>query len=246
MSVRILTAKQVPALYVGRAHWEHKFRNEGLWPRFFELSRHSDRYSELMDERYPQFQFVAVDDADRVIGVAHSVPVSAPIAMESLPMAGWDWAVQNSLTNSNHNMLCGLSVTVRAAYQGRGLGSLFVRQLISASASQGFTRLIVPARPVLKQNRPLCPMHLYLSWKRSDGLHHDPWIRTHQRLGGKIVGVCDCSMTMTGRLEEWRKVTGEALDTTGKHIVAGCLVPIEVDVEVDFARYIEPNVWIAY
>lgn len=41
--------------------------------------------------------------------------------------------------------------------------------------------MIAPVRPVLKSRYPLTPMKNFARWTREDGLHIDPWIRTHQK-----------------------------------------------------------------
>ena len=246
MPIRILSSREAPSLYVGRAYWERRFREEGLWPRFLDLQEKSGAYSDEMDRRYPDFQFVAVNDKDEVVGVAHSVPVQAPPAAQQLPPGGWDWAVQNSMRSATRNALCGLSITVRASHQRRGLGREFIRTLFAASLDLELGRLIVPARPLLKQDIPNLPMEAYIDWTRPDGLHQDPWLRAHERLGGRIAGICARSMTISAPVVEWRRVTGAELETTGAHVVKGCLAPIEVDLEKQTATYVEPNVWIEY
>jgi hypothetical protein len=53
----------------------------------------------------------------------------------------------------------------------------------------GLDTLIAPVRPTLKHRYPLTPIERYLSWRRPDGTHLDPWLRTHERLGADIVKV---------------------------------------------------------
>jgi hypothetical protein len=41
----------------------------------------------------------------------------------------------------------------------------------------------------MKHRYPLTPIDRYLSWRREDGTHLDPWLRTHERLGANIANV---------------------------------------------------------
>ena len=84
----------------------------------------------------------------------------------------------------------------------------------------------------------------YLARVRPDGLPQDPWVRTHVRLGARIVKVCPVSMTISGTLAQWRDWTGSALTESGSVAIAGGLTPLHVAVEHDHALYVEPNVWL--
>jgi hypothetical protein len=53
-------------------------------------------------------------------------------------------------------------------------------------------------RPTLKERYPLTPIARYLSWRRPDGTHLDPWLRTHERLGADIVKVAPDSVVVRG------------------------------------------------
>ena len=65
-------------------------------------------------------------------------------------------------------------------------------QWMSAVGRQhGMSKLIVPVRPSHKDRHPHMSMADYAAKSRSDGLHPDPWIRTHQRIGGRIIGPCN-------------------------------------------------------
>lgn len=83
----------------------------------------------------------------------------------------------------------------------------------------------------------------YVRRAGSDGLPADPWLRTHVRIGGRLVRLCPLSMTIAGTLADWREWTGLPLATSGLLDIPGALVPVHVSVEQDHAVYVEPNVW---
>ena len=107
----------------------------------------------------------------------------------------------------------------------------------------GFTDLFGPVRPTRKDREPEVPMADYLARFRPDGLPEDPWVRTHVRLGARIVKIRPLSMTIPGTLAQWREWTGLPLTESGPVVIPGGLVPAHVSVEHGHAVYIEPNVW---
>ena len=43
----------------------------------------------------------------------------------------------------------------------------------------------------------------YAGWIRDDGLCIDPWIRTHQRMGARVLASARRSMVIEGSVAEW-------------------------------------------
>jgi hypothetical protein len=75
--------------------------------------------------------------------------------------------------------------------------------------------VIAPVRPSLKTRYPLTAMDRFARWSRADGLHLDPWIRTHQRLGATILGAAPNSMIIKGTVADWESWTAMAFPETG-------------------------------
>ena len=71
-------------------------------------------------------------------------------------------------------------------------------------------------------------------------------MRTHLRLGARIIKIAPYSMVVAGTLSEWRQWTGLPLTQTGPAIVPGALSPIHVSLEQDHAVYVEPNLWVCH
>jgi hypothetical protein len=101
-------------------------------------------------------------------------------------------------------------------------------------------------RPTLKHRYPLTPIDRYIHWRRQDGSHLDPWVRTHERLGASIVKVAPESTVTTGTVTEWEEWTEMALPESGNYVVPGALVPITIDRERNEGAYVEPNVWMVH
>jgi hypothetical protein len=64
------------------------------------------------------------------------------------------------------------------------------------------------------------------------------------RLGARIVGIADTSMTVTAPLADWRRWTGLPFDVSGPVVVPLALTPVECDLANGVATYVEPNVWV--
>ena len=84
----------------------------------------------------------------------------------------------------------------------------------------------------------------YLGAERADGLPSDAWLRTHVRVGGRIVKIAPYAMTIVGTVAQWSKWTGKTFETSGVVAVAGALSPIHICLEQDYGVYIEPGVWV--
>lgn len=121
-----------------------------------------------------------------------------------------------------------------------------LERMREAAGRLGVSRMYAPVRPSAKALLPLEPMVDYVRRRRPDGQLHDPWLRTHARLGARIVKVCPTSMTIPGTLAEWREWTGLPFDTSGPVVVPGALAPVHVDVDQDHAVYVEANVWMRH
>jgi hypothetical protein len=89
-------------------------------------------------------------------------------------------------------------------------------------------------------------MREYVDLLRADGLPVDAWLRTHIRVGGKIVKIAPYSMTIVGTLADWSRWTGTAFERSGQAEVAGALVPVLVSIAQNYGVYVEPNVWIRH
>jgi hypothetical protein len=81
---------------------------------------------------------------------------------------------------------------------------------------------------------------------RADGLPTDAWLRTHVRVGGKIVKIAPYSMTIVGTIAEWSRWTGTVFESSGEAEVEGALAPVLVSLEQNYGIYAEPNVWVRH
>ncbi len=237
MSGRFLTHDERPELR------ERSAPLGEAWPRFMHESPVADGRWHLLYERFGAFQFWLVDPkTDEILAQANSLP--ARLDPLSLPDRGWEHVIEHATTGEEEpTVVSAIQVLVDRGRQGRGLSSLMLGEMRRIAQAAGISDLVAPVRPSLKSSYPLTPMERYIGWTTADGLPFDPWLRVHARFGARLVGVCPLSMQIPGTIAEWEEWTGLQFPESGRYVVPGALVPIEIDVEADSGLYVEPNVW---
>lgn len=220
-----------------------------LWPEFMLHDPVSNAHWGKLFNVFSEFQFCLFDN-DTLAGACNCIPFHWHKSLECLPEEGWDWVLKKGFIDKadsiKPNSLAGLQVVIAEKYRGKGISSLIVSEMKSIAQNHGLKYVIIPVRPTLKNMYPLIPIDKYISWVRPDGLPFDPWIRTHVRLGGKIIKACHKSMYIPGTIQEWESWAGMSFPDSGDYIVKGALVPIKIDYSKGIGEYIEPNVWIAH
>ncbi|WP_427887774.1 GNAT family N-acetyltransferase [Kribbella sp. GL6] len=220
----------------------------GPWPAFMRHNRVSEAYFPQTLTTFPSTCLVATSDG-RPVADAHAVQLSTA-GRDSFPAGGWEqsvvWAFADARNNVRPDVACALNISVARDFQGEGVAALLLTALRVAAADLGLIALDAPVRPTRKHLEPAVPMREYADRARPDGLPADPWLRTHVRAGGRVVGVAPASWVIAGSLGEWRRWTGLPFDSSGPVEVAGGLVPVECDVRADRGVYVEPNVWVRH
>jgi GNAT superfamily N-acetyltransferase len=219
-----------------------------VWPEFiFHDQVSSDLMGQVADY-FPACDIRILEDGEVVAG-SWGVPLRWDGTTANLP-AGYDAALIGAITGHEQavpaDTLCVMAVAVRADRQGTGLGGQALLAMRSLTITAGLERMISPVRPVLKSRYPLTPMASYARWTRPDGAHIDPWLRTHLRLGGVILGPALRSMVVTGTVAQWEEWTGLAFPETGRYVVPRALDLLDIDRERDLGAYAETNLWMRH
>ena len=220
---------------------------KGVWP---EYNMHGDVLNEywgrMLDE-FPNHQFLLVDaDADEVLAEGHTIPCPWDGTLEALP-SGIDETIQRAFDpGSSPLALCAMAAEIFPSNQGRGLSGAMLDAMRSIAVRDGLTDLIAPVRPSWKERYPLTPIEDYMTWRRDDGAHLDPWIRIHERMGASILRAAPHSLRITGTVEEWEGWTGMPFPQTGSYVFPHGLAPLAIDRGSDEGRYWEPNVWMRH
>jgi GNAT superfamily N-acetyltransferase len=226
---------------------------QSLWPEFMMHDPAAGLYFDTPHfERHLDFAFAILDPArpESPVGRAFSVPFHFGGERRELPDSGWDgiirWAHQDAMKGRVPNALSALEISLLPSHRGRGQSTVILNAMRRHAAAQGLKRLFAPVRPTAKSREPFLPMAEYLARQTADGFSVDPWVRTHERVGGRIVKIAPTSMVIPGTLAEWRRWTGLPLAQSGAVAIEGGLSPLLVSVEQDSAVYVEPNIWIEH
>jgi GNAT superfamily N-acetyltransferase len=222
---------------------------EDIWPEFMYHDPILNRLFRDAIRGTPELQFYAWDDErDEVVGQGNAVPVAWDGDADSLPDRGIDAALEGRSTEAAPapNVLCAMQIMVAPSRRGEGLSGRMIQRMHELGRAQGFERLIAPVRPSMKERYPLIPIERYIEWRRPDGELLDPWLRTHERVGAKIVKVAHESMTIPASVADWEEWTQMQFPESGQYVVPGALVPVVIDRELDQGLYVEPNVWMVH
>jgi hypothetical protein len=143
-------------------------------------------------------------------------------------------------------VLCALAAEVRPRFQGQGLAARMLLEMAAIAERHGLAHLIAPVRPSLKERYPLAAIERYMTWRRPNGELFDPWLRMHERVGGRIARAAPRSMRITGTIAEWEEWTGMRFPDDGQYTFPGGLAPVSINRRGDQGAYWEPNVWVVH
>jgi GNAT superfamily N-acetyltransferase len=220
-----------------------------IWPEFMYHDAVLERLLDRVIADYAEFHFYAWDDErEEVVGAGNAIPTAWDGQIASLPDRGIDAVVEARFADDAppSTVLCALQIVVAPEYRGQGLSRRMIERMAEIGREHGLDTLIAPVRPNLKDRYPLTPIERYVSWRRADGTHLDPWLRTHERLGAEIAKIAHESSTVSGTVADWEQWVELALPESGTYVVPGGLVPVEIDRDRDEGVYVEPNVWVVH
>ncbi|MEP6909224.1 MAG: N-acetyltransferase [Actinomycetota bacterium] len=213
------------------------------FPEYMHHNAMGHIYWDRLYEEHPDFQ-LGLLDGDELVAELHSLPAAWDGSLEDLP-PGWDDIFPRSFESGREpDALFALAISVLPGRQGQRLSSVMIEAMRDAARAAGLLRLAAPVRPTLKSLYPLIPIERYMEWRREDGAHFDPWLRLHERVGGKIIAPSPVSMTIDAPVSDWEEWTELAMPEDGDYLIPGALAPLEV--RGGTGRHIEPNVWVAH
>ena len=213
------------------------------FPEYMHNNEPGNKYWGRLYEDHPDFQ-LALLDGEELVAELHSVPTAWDGSDADRP-AGWDEAFTRAFEAGREpDVLCALAISIRPDRQGGRLSSRMLDAMREAAGAHGLRELIAPVRPTWKQRYPLVPIERYIEWRRDDGSHFDPWIRLHERIGGRIFAAAPESMVMEAPASDWEEWTGMAFPEDGDYVFPGALAPLYVRDGV--GRHVEPNVWLTH
>ncbi|MFE4575377.1 hypothetical protein [Streptomyces chartreusis] len=222
--------------------------SEGF-PEFITADRLAKHYSGRIREWFADLNLMLVDDHGMPVATGWGIPIRWDGRTETLP-TGYTQAMIRAVEGREQGVepdtlvICGAIVT--PSLKGRGLAGETLKALRQLAGDAGWPRVIAPVRPTLKARYPLTSIEAFMRWTREDGMALDPWIRTHQRLGARILAAAPESQTMTGTIAEWEGWTGMAFPETGDYVIPEGLSLLRLDHTADQGTYVEPNIWMQH
>jgi GNAT superfamily N-acetyltransferase len=219
------------------------------WPEFLQHDPAAERYEPRLTGELAGFQVLLLDEKDELAGAGISIPFVWDGTVNGLP-AGWDAVVATGLDDRDQGRrptaLSALAATVAPDRLGQGLSRLVIQALKGTAARSGLEHFVAPVRPTGKSRYPLTSMERYVRWTRPDGTPFDAWLRTHWRLGARMLRVCAASTVVEADVGAWETWTGMRFPESGAYVVPHALVPVEIDRERGVGRYVEPNLWMEH
>lgn len=194
-------------------------------------------------------QNIMLISADRPVATGWGVPIRWNGDISDLP-SGYTDAIRRAVElreaggKADTFVICG--GIVDPALSRRGVAADLIAALRDLPAAADLARVIAPVRPTIKATYPLTPIETFTTWLRDDGLPFDPWLRTHVRIGGRVLASAPHSQTMSGTVDQWEKWTGLRLPSTGHYVIPHGLSPLYIDCDADLGTYTEPNIWVQH
>lgn len=214
---------------------------------FPEYNYHGDvinHYWPRLTEERREFQFQLLE-GDEIVARACTIPIRWDGTLDDLP-EGLDAAILRGFEEDGANALCAMLIAIPRSHRGRHVSTDALRAMFDIAQRHRLAPLLAPVRPTWKEHYPLVPIERYAEWRRVDRLPFDPWIRIHERLGGRILRPAPRSVRITGTVAEWEKWTGMAFPESGNFVFPGGLATVEIDRDADAGLYWEPNVWMRH
>ncbi|MEV4413282.1 hypothetical protein [Catellatospora sp. NPDC049609] len=220
----------------------------GGWPEFIFHDQQTKRHIGRIRDLFGDLELVLLDDGVPV-AAGWAVPLCWNGETDDLP-AGYNDSLARALadhdagrTPDTHAVL---AAQVHPGRQGEGLAARLLTALCDDAASRGRGRVICPVRPTHKSRYPLTPIERYQHWTRPDGLPFDPWLRTHVRMGARILAAAPRSQVITGTVAQWQTWTGLTFPDSGDYVIPDGLSPLHIDHRTDTGTYAEPNTWLRH
>jgi hypothetical protein len=220
----------------------------GGWPEFIFHDQDTERYIGQVRELFSDLELVLLD-GEEIVAAGWAVPLRWTGEINDLP-SGYNDSLARAVAaheaGERPDTLAILAAQVRADRQGQGAAGELLLALRNLAGQSGWPRVICPVRPTLKARYPLTPIERYIEWTRPDGAPLDPWIRTHWRLGARVLAPAPRSQVITGTVEEWQTWTGMAFPDSGDYIIPDGLNTLRIDRGTNQGCYVEPNVWVQH
>lgn len=218
------------------------------WPAFIGADVLAARHVPAVRSRFAELELALLRHGV-LVAACWGVPVRWDGTPADLP-GGYSDALARAVGDQDRGtvpdtlVIC--AAQIRPDAGGTGLAAAVLGGLVDTARAAGLQRAVAPLRPTAKHRYPLIPIEAYASWTRADGSAFDPWLRTHLRMGARVIGTAPASQTFTGSIAQWEGWSGSELPGDGDFVVPGALSPLHVDRGADLGRCVEPAIWVQH
>lgn len=219
------------------------------WPAFITADQVVKEHIGTVRRLFGDLELVLLDADDVLVAAGWAVPLRWDGDPAQLPGGYSDSLVRAVEGHEEHerpDTLVVMAAQVHPGRRGQGLAGKLLTAMCWLAEQRGWPRVVAPVRPTLKSRYPLTPIEQFASWTREDGLPLDPWLRTHRRLGARIIATASASQTMTGTVKQWKEWTRMRFPESGVYVIPDGLSTLRIDLGDDSGVYVEPNVWMRH
>jgi len=213
-----------------------------VWPTFNQFAEGS-----IAVDYDPRFHLVVekIDDGS-LVATIDGIEMQWDGDSKTLPVRGWTEIVEKGISGENigGEWVAALGTSVLPEYQQFGLSKKLLEEMVRKVKNLGYKGLVAPVRPIYRWRMLDVSLDQYVNARTSSGEHFDPWIRIHERIGGKIIGVCPGSAVFTAPVLDWSDWSQMKLPKGGQIIVPNAINYLEIENGIGTLR--EDSVWVLH
>lgn len=193
-----------------------------------------------------ELHIVAVNEDDEIIATIDGCPYAWDGNPLTLPAKGWTQVVIDAAEGYmlQPDYACALGASIMPHIQSSGLSKELLIALRDQALSLGYKGLLAPVRPSARARMPHLSIEEYVEVRLPDGRRFDPWVRTHEGVGGQVLGVCAHSAEFYGSRQDWEGWAGMKLPDNGKVLIPDATAYLYL--ENGHGYLAEESVWVLH
>ena len=193
----------------------------------------------------PELHYLAVNPDHRLLATIDAHPMEWDGDPRTLPEGGWTELIERAEAGFERRPAYAFAVgaSVREELRGTGVAGELLTALRDRALSLGYRGLVAPVLPSARWRCPRLTTAAYAALRLPDMRHFDPWIRVHERIGGRIIGSCPISATFRAPRSDWERWFGVRLPSSGSIVLEGAG---ELELAFDTGLLIQESIWILH
>lgn len=155
----------------------------------------------------PDLHLVAISDRGLMIGTIDGCKIPWSGRVEDLPEGGWSGIAKlGAERRDGSNFACAIGASVTGSARSSGLAVELLSALLERARELELDGLLAPVLPSYRwMTVTTLSLSDYAELRLPDGRHFDPWVRSHERIGGEVIGVCEDSAKFVSPRADWER-----------------------------------------